>query len=165
MAADDSDDWVLIDDTEQEEPKQSWTGASWGSPEGSIPTSEEQPKAQGWDSFSSANSWDAMRASTPAGTSGWGVPEAEPAGNAPSEGAAQTQWFTANDLGDDIPDDAFADDGDGDAPAARDFGTLRGRLNPFSGELPAGPGFVTLVVSCLSVLLVVASVVWHPHAP
>ncbi|MGI8330907.1 hypothetical protein ACRYCC_13155 [Actinomadura scrupuli] len=125
-----------------------------------------QEQGQGWDSFASAGTWNGMRASAPGAPGGWGAPQYDSgqpkgagqthdAGQSRPEEPAQDPWFAEDDLVGD-----FADD---DAPASGSVATLTDRLPSLS--LSFGPGFVTFVVICGSVLLTISSIIWHPRVP
>jgi len=70
--------------------------------------------------------------------------------------AGRQDWFVADEMGDDFPDEEFDETGD------QGRGRLGDRLPRMAGP-QLGPALVTLVVLCAAIILVVSSVIWHPH--
>jgi hypothetical protein len=189
------DPWIIVDDTEDAAEGSSATSPSAGAGAASEATAPEPPPAasqsRGWDSFATGESWNGMPVAPPGARSGaasgaWGTSgarfETEPGGGdeagttsraepgstreAPADSTgrngstdrAQGTWFI-DDGDDDYLDDA-SDDSAGDSVRW----TLTDRL-PRLGTPSFGPGFVTFAVICVSVLLVISSIIWHPQAP
>lgn len=72
------------------------------------------------------------------------------------DGAPGGDWFFDGDPYDD------QDHGEGDRRAGHAF--PRGRV-PHLPAARIGPGFITFVVICAGVALVLSSIMWHPHVP
>lgn len=124
-------------------------------------TSGSGEGAGGWTGAASASrprtpsggAWATARTTPlPAPVSGWG----SPAGDGSTE-SAHGGWFAVE--GDDYLDDVGESD---DAASVRQATTVR---LPQVAAPTFGPTFVTLTALCTGVLLVIFSIIWHPHAP
>ncbi|GAA4096797.1 hypothetical protein [Actinomadura miaoliensis] len=167
-------------------------GASTDAADG-RPSSVGPAQSNGWESSGTSQTWNGMNMAPPgaeprttiafeaapgaggggqsgAGQSGaaaaWEAPSGD-AVQAPPTGGAQTAWYT-----DDLANEGYAsrpvlDDRpahDDDAPRRPARRALVNRL-PRPGGIALGPALVTFVITCLSVLLVVSSIIWRPHTP
>ncbi|MEV0405828.1 hypothetical protein [Actinoallomurus sp. NPDC050550] len=139
-------------------------------------------QGNGWDSFAGTETWNGMPVAPPgttlgsappadvggsvgrqvAGTtgpspsaSGWGVHASE-AGQGRSERTVESTWF----IGDGEDDDAG--DGGGTGGTARSAWVDR---LPRVGGPVLSPALITFTVICLSALLTISSIIWHPRAP
>ena len=162
------DPWILIDDAAEVEPPPAgkehfWAASTWGEQphEAATPPEPPEPAAdpqdQGWDSVSSAGTWNGMRAAAPGRGADWGIPEYDDGQSRPDDTARDT-WFVEDDL---ISD--YTDDSD-DTPATGRIAALTDRL-PRLGAMTFGPAFVTFAVTCGSILLIISSIIGHPHVP
>jgi hypothetical protein len=179
-----ADPWIIIDDATVELPDPS-AGAAFDAPRGTVPSEQHEvtpqtppprqpqsaPRGHGWDSFASTESWNGMQVAPPGTTPGAGG--AEPVGR-PAAGTTQSAsgWGArADGIGQDdsgqtmeVEGTWFMDGGDDDGSTGTARTPRMGRLPHVEG-LALTPGIVTLTVIFLGALLVVSSIIWHPHAP
>jgi hypothetical protein len=185
-SADDS--WIIIDDAAVEPPARP-TGAGFDAPSGTVPFEQQDvtprnppqstPQSHGWDSFTNTETWNGMQISPPGSTpgAGGGEPVGRPeAGTAPQAPAASGWGARADDTGQDrfgqtmTMEGTWFVDGDGD-DGDLDDGLPETARTPWVDRLPQvdglalRPSLVTFTVICMGALLVVSSIIWHPHAP
>ncbi|MBC6458089.1 hypothetical protein [Actinomadura sp. HBU206391] len=161
--------WIVIDDTQ---------GAGWASFEPS----------ETWNGMTVTPPGAAAARTTTGGTSnavsdalyetasgGWSGGGGAPRAGASAGWAAPADDAVQNRSTDVAPTARYPDDGidDGNAPLAAGGDDATGRWVrraladrlPRSGAVSLWPVFVTFVITCLGVLLVVSSIIWRPHAP
>jgi hypothetical protein len=182
----DANSWIVVDDLAGTGVGgDKWNG-SWGAASGAAPEPKVvAPREGGWDGFAQGRTWNGMPVAPPGSGPGaappevpriwtdtrpsgpWGDPggevrdgERSGAGGADD---AESAWFF-----EEAPQDNRFQDGIGDhgvrGPAAVHRGVA---LRTRAGRMDAGLGAasVTFLVTCLGVLLVVLSTIWHPQVP